>query len=125
MGVFRVSSLATREYGPLSNKSRAHRGPAVGRALQSVKVPGSIPAAVEQREICVAFVLSACTLVGVGAWEFSGFPPMRHVNTAHYLIKVLPEGNTRRIYKTPYNGLVLLGDPLRGVKILSHYGRIF
>ena len=58
-----------------SNDTRfwAHRGPAVGRALRSEKVPGSIPAAVEQREIGDAFLLSACTLVGVGAWEFSGF----------------------------------------------------
>ena len=116
LGVFRVSSLATREYGPLSIKSPpgrqyaadftkmpynglvllgyplrgvktitywAHRGPALGRALRSEKVPGSIPAAVEQREIGVALVLSACTPVGVVAWELSEFPPMRQVNTAH------------------------------------------
>ena len=57
------------------SKIDKHRGPAVGRALRSVKVPGSIPAAVEQREMGVAFVLSACTLVRVGAWEFSGFHP--------------------------------------------------
>ena len=51
--------------------------------------PGFDPTAVEQREMGVAFVLSACTPLGVDAWEFSGFPPMRHVNTDHHLIKVL------------------------------------
>ena len=83
------------------------------------KVPGSIPADVEQRELGVAFVISACTPIGVGAWKFTGFSPMRRVNTAHYQIKILPEGNTRRIHKMPYNGRVILGYPLRGVNIFN------
>ena len=81
------------------------------------EVPGSIPAAVEQQERGVAFVLSACTPDEVDAWEFSEFPLLRHVNTVHYLIKVLPESNMRRIHKMPYNGRVLFGCPLRDIKV--------
>ena len=115
LGVFRVSSLATREYGPLSNKSPPGRQYAADFTKNALQRPCAVRLSATRcqnnKEIGVAFVLSACTLVGLGAWEFSGFPPMRHVNTAHYLIKKKSSRKTIRgkHHTKPYNGLELLG----------------